>query len=102
MRYEVMGKLTPRERVRLLVHNEPKWRAVLRECLLIAKEHKGQFAGAWVMQSLRFQKIAPPSNLRTLSTLGLLKLEKKTRSGNRAYYTIPHREEIAKGLTWRE
>ena len=62
------------------------------------KEHGGRFAGAWVMQNLRANGIVPPSNLRTLSKLGLLKLDATTRYGNRAYYTMPNATLIAAAL----
>ncbi len=50
------------------------------------------------MQILRADGLTPPSNLRTLSKLGLLKLDTTTRSGNRAYYTMPDAKLIEKAI----
>lgn len=97
-RYDVIGPLTPREKVRLLTYGDNKWRDILSACIIMNEEHKGRFAGAWVMQLLRADGITPPSNLRTLSKFGLLKLDSTTRSGNRAYYTMPDAKLIASAL----
>lgn len=96
--YDALGQLTPEEKVRILIHKNPASRAVLRACLFMSIKHDGRFAGAWVMQILRVDGVTPPSNLRTLSAIGLLNRENTTRSGNRAYYTMPHAKAVAKAL----
>ena len=61
-------------------------------------ENSGRFAGAWVIQALQVAGIAPPSNLRTIASIGLINLISTTRGGNRAYYTIPDKNGIARAL----
>ena len=91
-RYDLSGKPTTEEKVRQLLYIKSNWRPILEECLIVSKEQKGKdgkFAGAWVMNGLRTQGITPPNNLRTLSSIGLIKLAGTARGGKRAYYTIP-------------
>jgi hypothetical protein len=99
-RYDLSGRPTTAQVVRLLLHAEPHWGPILRECIIVAQQRKddGKFAGAWVMQGLRAQGIPPPNNLRTLARLGLLTLLNTSRHGNRAYYTIPDPKAITKVL----
>ncbi|OGZ05474.1 MAG: hypothetical protein A2845_05665 [Candidatus Lloydbacteria bacterium RIFCSPHIGHO2_01_FULL_49_22] len=103
-RYDMSGRPTPEERARRLLHAEPIWGPILRECLAIADEKERSkkstsgFAGAWVMQALRAKGITPPNNLRTPACLGILKLVATTRSGNRAYYHIPDPKGLARAL----
>jgi hypothetical protein len=102
-RYDLSGRPTTAHVVRLLLHAEPHWGPILRECIIVAQQRKdeGKFAGAWVMQGLRAQGIETPNNLRTLARLGLLKLLSTARHGNRAYYTIPNPKAITKALKER-
>lgn len=102
-RYDLSGRPTTREIVRLLLYAEPDWGPILRECIIVAQQRKdeGKFAGAWVMQGLRAQGIQTPSNLRTLAKLGLLTLVHTSRHGNRAYYTLADAKVIHKALKER-
>jgi hypothetical protein len=99
-RYDLSGRPTAAQVVRMLLHAEPHWGPILRECVIVAEQRKesGKFAGAWVMQGLRAQGIETPNNLRTLARLGLLTLLSTARHGNRAYYTIPDPKSITKAL----
>jgi len=99
-RYGLPAHPTHEDRIRQLLLIEPSWELTLRECLTISKKRSddGTFAGAWVMQSLRAQGVTPPNNLRTLTSIGILKLGKTTRGGNRAYYVIQDRKNLAKVL----
>jgi len=99
-RHDLSGHPTTAEVVRMLLHAEPDWGPVLRECIIVAQQRKdgGKFAGAWVMQGLRAQGIKPPNNLRTLARLGLLTLLSTARHGNRAYYKIPDLKAITKAI----
>ncbi len=99
-RYDLSGTLTHFAQACQLLYAEPKWGPILRECVILGNEtkNKDKFAGAWVIQALRIQGVTPPSNLRTLSALGLLKMVHTTRSGNRAYYTMPDSKSITKAL----
>lgn len=99
-RYDALGKLPPEEKVRLLLRNQPHWSVILRACIITLQQHKDKkhFAGAWVMQLLRADGITPPNNLRTLSAIRLIHVDKKTRCGNRAYYTMPDVKAITKVL----
>jgi hypothetical protein len=99
-RYDLSGKPTIEEKLRQLLRFDLNWLPVLRECLFAAGRDKKtrKFAGAWVMQGLRAQRITPPNNLRALSSLGILKLAETTRSGNRAYYTLVDQKAIKRVL----
>jgi hypothetical protein len=99
-RYDLTGRPTTKEKVRRLLLIKPEWALILHECVIVAKERndEGKFAGAWVVQSLRTQGITPPNNLRTLTAIGLLRIEKIARGGNRAYYTIPNQKGVVKAL----
>ena len=104
---DLSGRLTAEEKARRLLRAFPHWKPILLTCITVAKErgeeskntkYSGRFAGAWVIQSLRVDGIPPPSNLRTIATIGLIKLVSTSRSGNRAYYTIPDVAGITKAL----
>lgn len=97
-RFDLSGRPTPEEKVRRLIRMEPSWGPVLRECLVVAEKRSGKFAGAWVIQGLHANGLTPPNNLRTLSSVSLLKLTTTTRAGNRAYYSIPDAKSIARAL----
>jgi hypothetical protein len=103
-RYDLSGRPTPEEKTRRLLRAEPSWGPILRECIIVASQRKSEkggtmkFAGAWVMQGLRAGGITPPNNLRTLSSIGIVKLTETTRAGNRAYYTIPDLKGVARAL----
>jgi hypothetical protein len=103
-RYDLSGRPTADEKVRRLLRAEPNWGQILRECIIAAGQRKStkgsvmKFAGAWVMQGLRAQGITPPNNLRTLSSIGIVKLVATTRAGNRAYYTIPDTKGVGRAL----
>ncbi len=106
-RYDLSGQPTTEERVRRLVRKEQRFGPTLHACVAVAEErgeeskkveHSGRFAGAWVIQALLAEGITPPSNLRALACIGLIKLVSTTRGGNRAYYTIPDAKGITKAL----
>ena len=99
-RYDTLGRLTPDAKTRLLLKHDPSWGPILNACLVALALHKDKkhIAGAWVIQILRSKGMTPPNNLRTLSALGLLVMDKTTRSGNRAYYTMPDAKLISKAL----
>lgn len=99
-RYDLSRNPTTEEKTRILLHAEPKWGPILRECIVVAKQRKdgGKFAGAWVMNGLRAQGITPPNNLRTLSAVGLIKLLTTARGGKRAYYTLVDEKAIRRAL----
>lgn len=95
-RYDLYGRPTPLEKTSRLLRVSPEWGPILRECVVVSKERSvdDKFAGAWIVQGLHAKGITPPNNLRTLSGIGLLKRMDTTRGGNRAYYTIPHPNDI--------
>lgn len=106
-RVDLYGRLTAEEKTRRLLRAFPHWKPILLTCVAVAKErgeesksikNSGRFAGAWVIQALQADGIPPPSNLRTLAAVGLIKLVSTSRSGNRAYYTIPDVGGITKTL----
>ncbi len=106
-RYDLSGQPTTEEKVRRLLRVNRHFGPILRTCISVAEErgeesknseNSGRFAGAWVIQALQVAGIAPPSNLRALASIGLIKLITTTRSGNRAYYTIPDAKGITKAL----
>jgi hypothetical protein len=104
LRYSLSGRHTTEDKVRSLLHSDRDWALILRACLIAeqqkhsVKEREGQFAGAWVMHILRTEDILPPKNLRTLTSIGLLKRMAVTRTGNRAYYSIIDPNGLIKAL----
>ena len=106
-RYNLSGQPTTEERVRRLIRVNKHFGPILRTCIAVVEErgeetketeNSRRFAGAWVMQALQVAGIPPPNNLRALASVGLIKLVSTTRSGNRAYYTIPDAKGITKAL----
>ena len=58
--------------VKRLAVERPDWLPIVRECLNLAKEIKGDFAGAWVFKRVQ-EKGLKFSNLRLLVSFGILK-----------------------------
>jgi len=73
--------------VKRLAVERPDWLPIVRECLNLSKEIKGDFAGAWVFKRVQ-EKGLKFSNLRLLVSFGILKKEGTSRGGRRAYYLI--------------
>lgn len=84
--------------VKRLARERPGWLPIVAACLEEAKESKGEFAGAWVLE--RANKLGIPwfPNLRLLVGYGILKHEDTTRGGRRAYYTMPDIEGVENAL----
>ena len=74
--------------VKRLAVERPDWLPIVRECLILSKEIKGDFAGAWIYKRV-IGKGIKFSNLRLLTSFGILKKEDTSRGGRRAYYSIP-------------
>jgi len=85
--------------VKRLAREKPSWLPIVKACLQEAKESKGEFAGAWVLETLNKSggKGWFP-NLRPLVAYGILKHEQTTRGGRRAYYTMPDIQGVEKAL----
>lgn len=84
--------------VRRLARERPDWLPIVEACLEEARETKGEFAGAWVLETARRKGIEWFPNLRLLVGYGILKHEDTTRGGRRAYYTMPDPQGIERGL----
>ena len=84
--------------VRILAKERPDWLPIVRACLEEAKDTKGRFAGAWVRSKAEKYGINWFPGLRLLVGYGILKHEDTTRSGRRAYYTMPDCEGVEKAL----
>lgn len=82
--------------VKRLSVERPDWLPIVRECLNLFKEIKSDFAGAWVFKRVQ-EKGIKFSNLRLLTSFGILKKEGTSRGGRRAYYSMvdPEGVEIA-------
>ncbi len=75
----------------------PDWLPIVRECLDLSKEISGDFAGAWVYKRVR-DKGLKFSNLRLLTSFGILKKEDTSRGGRRAYYSFVDRDGTEQAL----
>jgi len=84
--------------VKRLARDRPDWLPIVEACLEEAKESKGEFAGAWVLERAKKKGIKWFPNLRLLVGYGILKHEDTTRGGRRAYYTMSDREGVEKAL----
>lgn len=90
-------KETAQTVARKLLLEQCAWREVLEACIEESKdrserEGKGVFAGARVFSRVATRGLPTPSNLRTLSSRGLLIKTNSARGGKRAYYKIPDRQ----------
>lgn len=84
--------------VKRLAREHPKWLPIVEACLEEAKTTKGEFAGAWVLSQAKKKGINWFPNLRLFVSYGILKHEDTTRSGRRAYYTMPDIGGVQKAL----
>ena len=85
--------------VQRLARERPDWLPIVEACLEEAKETKGGFAGAWVLQRANKKGITTWfPNLRLLVGYGILKHEDTTRGGRRAYYTMPDMDGVDRAL----
>lgn len=83
--------------VKRLAVERPDWLPIVRECLQLSKEISGDFAGAWIYGRV-IKKGIKFSNLRLLTSFGILKKEGTSRAGRRAYYTIVDPEGVERAL----
>lgn len=81
-----------------MARERPDWLPIVKVCLEEARETKGEFAGAWVLERANKRGIRWFPNLRLLVSYGILKHEDTTRGGRRAYYTMPDPEGVEKAL----
>ncbi len=84
--------------VKRLGREKPEWIPIVEACLEEAKESKGDFAGAWVLERAKKKGVSWFPNLRTLVSYGILKRTDVTRGGRRAYYIMPDIEGVEKAL----
>jgi hypothetical protein len=93
-----------RQRVLDLKVEHPDWLPILRAACIVAGriDPEGQIAGSWVLQEYASTTPGATTNkpgLRRLVSYGLIEPTGVTsRGGKRAYYVIPHREEIERLL----
>ena len=83
--------------VKRLAVERPDWLPIVQECLQLSKEIKGDFAGAWVYSRV-CKKGIKFSNLRLLTSFGILKKEDTSRGGRRAYYSFPDPDGVEQAL----
>ena len=83
--------------VKRLAVERPDWLPIVQECLQLSKEIKGDFAGAWVYSRV-CKKGIKFSNLRLLTSFGILKKEDTSRGGRRAYYSLIDSQGIEEAL----
>jgi hypothetical protein len=97
-----MPKTAIAEAVQRLAYERPDWLPVLEAAVLVASESEpfGRFPGKAVLDKLIERggtRWIP--NVRILVSYGLLeKVGATTRSGRRAYYRMPHSDEIDRAL----
>ena len=99
--------ITPEQAIGRLARENPAWLAVLEAAIAVAAKaeaYGGEFAGSWVVDEVA-RRGGPRwiPNLRILASHGLIeKSGASTRGGRRAYYRMPDRVGIEKGLEeWR-
>ncbi|OGI73950.1 hypothetical protein A3D42_00685 [Candidatus Nomurabacteria bacterium RIFCSPHIGHO2_02_FULL_41_18] len=83
--------------VKRLAVERPDWLPIVSECLKLSKEIKGDFAGAWVYGRVS-KKGMKFSNLRLLTSFGILKKEDTSRGGRRAYYSFIDAQGVEEAL----
>ena len=81
-----------------LAHENPKWIPVVWATLETAKNTRGDFAGAWVLNRAKEKGVNWFPNLRILVTYGVLQKEGTARAGRRAYYTMPDQKGVETAL----
>jgi len=84
--------------VKRLAREKSGWLPIVEACLEEAKRCKGEFAGAWVLETAKKKGISWFPNLRTLVSYGILKRTDVTRGGRRAYYVMPDIEGVEQAL----
>ena len=95
--YSMTEEISGYKAVKRLAVERPDWLPIVRECLNLSKEIKGDFAGAWVFKRVQ-EKGLKFSNLRLLVSFGILKKEGTSRQGRRAYYTMVDPEGVEQAL----
>jgi hypothetical protein len=85
--------MTDSNGVKRLANEHPDWIPIVQTCLDFAKEG-GRFPGSRVLEKLHVWR----PGLRMLVRYGILRHEKTTRGGKRAYYTMPNPEGVEKTL----
>ena len=95
--YSMTEEISGYKAVKRLAVERPDWLPIVRECLNLAKEIKGDFAGAWVFKRVQ-KKGLKFSNLLLLVSFGILKKEGTSRQGRRAYYTMIDPEGVEQAL----
>ena len=105
MQYDVSSIMENQEKINAykgvmrLAHENPKWIPVVRAALETAKNTKGDFAGAWVLNRAKELDVDWFPNLRILVTYGILQKEGTARAGRRAYYSMPDTEGVQQALS---
>ena len=89
-----------------LATERPDWLPAVQASLeqaRLAESYSGDFAGAWVLESLRRDgQMDWLPNLRILVSYGILeKSGESTRGGQRAYYRMPDQDGVAMALRAR-
>ena len=82
-----MNKISGYKAVKRMAHERPELLPVVRVCLDIAKTTDNDFAGKWVLKKFRDTDIKL-SNLRSISSFGIIVKTGSARGGTRAYYSM--------------
>jgi len=93
-----MKEISGYKAVKRLLHERPELLPVARMCLEIAKTTDNDFAGKWVLKKFRDTNIKL-SNLRPISSFGIIVKTGSARGGTRAYYSMPDIEGVERALT---
>ena len=92
-----MNEISGYKAVKRLAHERPDLIPVVRVCLDVAKTTDNDFAGKWVLKKFRDTDIKL-SNLRPISSFGIIVTTSTARGGTRAYYSMPDIEGVEKAL----
>lgn len=92
-----MTEISGYKAVNRLAHERPELLPVVRVCLDMAKTTDNDFAGKWVLKKFRDTDIKL-SNLRSISSFGIIVKVGSARGGTRAYYSMPDIEGVETAL----
>ena len=92
-----MNAVSGYKAVNRLAHERPELLPVVRVCLDMAKTTDNDFAGKWVLKKFVDTDLKL-SNLRSISSFGIIVKVGSARGGTRAYYSMPDLEGVEKAL----
>lgn len=92
-----MNAISGYKAVKRLAHERPELLPIVRVCFDMAKTTDNDFAGKWVLKKFVDTDIKL-SNLRSISSFGIIVKTGSARGGTRAYYSMPDIKGVEKAL----